>query len=294
MAIKVKCKCGKAFGVPEQHAGKRVKCPGCGQPISIPKPAGAQKNTAIRATCECGKTVAVKAELAGKRIKCPDCSKPIAIPGSAPATAANPSKPTPVSNTGSMGELLDEVDLSATTTGQRCPECRADMGPDDILCIECGYRVDRGVKLETKKVVKPQGLSLKAGPALPAKATDMPAEVRAYSKYMKQMGQIYLVLTVIGLIGALFILTGSAELFAVLPAEMLGAMTGVFVVYAGFAALMIWLHFWTSKKIASGSSTGRIVGIVLSILGLAPPTTIHAILCLTKSFSPEVSNYCTK
>jgi hypothetical protein len=302
MAIKVKCNCGKVFGAPEKYAGKQVKCPDCGEPLTIPDAAAAPtKSTAIQVECECGKTVAVKAELAGKRIKCPSCSQPISIPAAtAVGASATKSKKRATrsaagqKDAGSIGDLLDEVDLSATSTGQRCPECRAEMGPDDILCVQCGYRIDRGSKMEMKRVVKPQSLSLKAGPAVPARKSDAPIEAQAYSKYMKQMGQIYLVLFVIGMIGTLFIVTGSAELLAVLPKEALGALTGVLVVYGGFAALMIWVHFWASKKIEFGSNLGRIVGIVLSILGLAPPTTVHAILCLMKAFSPEVTNYCTK
>jgi hypothetical protein len=42
MVIALRCKtagCGKGLKVKEEYAGKRVKCPGCGQPILIPAPA---------------------------------------------------------------------------------------------------------------------------------------------------------------------------------------------------------------------------------------------------------------
>lgn len=37
MPIKVSCQCGKQLSVKDEYAGKRVKCPGCGQPLSIPQ-----------------------------------------------------------------------------------------------------------------------------------------------------------------------------------------------------------------------------------------------------------------
>ncbi|HUW58641.1 MAG TPA: hypothetical protein VMZ92_18540 [Planctomycetota bacterium] len=38
MAIEVRCECGKVLKVPEQHAGKRGKCPGCGKVLIVPMP----------------------------------------------------------------------------------------------------------------------------------------------------------------------------------------------------------------------------------------------------------------
>ncbi len=36
MTIVVKCECGTVLKVPEEHAGKRGKCPGCGAILTIP------------------------------------------------------------------------------------------------------------------------------------------------------------------------------------------------------------------------------------------------------------------
>jgi hypothetical protein len=38
MIIKVACKCGKRFAAQPDLAGKRIKCPSCGLPMSAPKP----------------------------------------------------------------------------------------------------------------------------------------------------------------------------------------------------------------------------------------------------------------
>jgi hypothetical protein len=36
MPIVVACSCGKQFRAKDEHAGKRLRCPGCGQPLAIP------------------------------------------------------------------------------------------------------------------------------------------------------------------------------------------------------------------------------------------------------------------
>lgn len=37
MSIRVRCACGKALVAPESAAGKRLKCPGCAQPVLVPE-----------------------------------------------------------------------------------------------------------------------------------------------------------------------------------------------------------------------------------------------------------------
>lgn len=36
MVIDFACTCGREFHVPEAHAGKRTKCPGCSHPLTVP------------------------------------------------------------------------------------------------------------------------------------------------------------------------------------------------------------------------------------------------------------------
>jgi RsiW-degrading membrane proteinase PrsW (M82 family) len=38
MSIPIACSCGKRLKVRDEFAGKRVKCPGCGQPLAVPAP----------------------------------------------------------------------------------------------------------------------------------------------------------------------------------------------------------------------------------------------------------------
>src|SRR5579871_257925 len=45
MMIQVTCSCGKELRARAEHAGKRAKCPRCGQVLLIPKPAPAAPST---------------------------------------------------------------------------------------------------------------------------------------------------------------------------------------------------------------------------------------------------------
>ena len=47
-----------------------------------------------------------------------------------------------------MDDLLDEVGVSRAA--QRCPECKADMQEGHVICIQCGYDLERGKRLKTK------------------------------------------------------------------------------------------------------------------------------------------------
>ena len=77
MPVSVTCTCGKALKIPEQYAGKRVKCPQCGTGIRVPTspsvstptpppasrsgtlptltPPAAVPPGIVRFTCPCGK-----------------------------------------------------------------------------------------------------------------------------------------------------------------------------------------------------------------------------------------------
>jgi Protein of unknown function (DUF1559) len=108
MPVAMTCACGKQFRVPDELVGRRVKCPGCGDPVNVPAPAKAAAKPAvptkaavparkpapadddslaergkpalIRFECECGKSLQAKAEHAGKKIRCPGCQELVTVP----------------------------------------------------------------------------------------------------------------------------------------------------------------------------------------------------------------------
>ncbi|MDA1053706.1 MAG: hypothetical protein O3C40_24925 [Planctomycetota bacterium] len=94
MAINAHCACGATYSVKRELAGKKVKCPACGESfkVSVPQESAPQESApSIRVTCQCGYATVVKAKFAGKRAKCPSCNELITIP----TDSADESSPVP-------------------------------------------------------------------------------------------------------------------------------------------------------------------------------------------------------
>src|SRR5688500_552666 len=93
--------------------------------------------SALTVTCpnpECKTTLKLaSAPPPGKKVRCPRC-KTTFVP---PAEAAPPPEP-------------DAIAL-APEAGKTCPHCQAAMAPNAVLCIECGFNLRTGQKLETVK-----------------------------------------------------------------------------------------------------------------------------------------------
>ena len=181
MPIRVKCACGKQFGAAEKYAGKKVKCPACSQSVvipaartqasaKVPSAGNAKASTPVKMAvkCACGQVVSAKASLAGKTVKCPGCKKPLKIPlaqqksrHTVQSTPANlpgtPPGSTPGASSSPMEELFDEMGIrpvpgageSGAASARRCPECKASMAAEAIICIQCGYNERLGRKMVT-------------------------------------------------------------------------------------------------------------------------------------------------
>lgn len=85
--IKFSCpKCGKRFKVPDEHAGKKGKCPECKDSILIPGIKSKEQDTSpskqiIKFRCQtCGGQVEAPEALKGKNILCPNCDSNIEVP----------------------------------------------------------------------------------------------------------------------------------------------------------------------------------------------------------------------
>ncbi len=173
MPIRVKCKCGNKFGAPSKYAGKKVKCPECSNPLVIPKTNGSAKKSAapadkpksgeasatssakskkIAVKCKCGEKFAAKPELMGKTVRCPSCQDPVKIGGKRKdAPAKKKSEAAPV---GLTDDVFDEMGIgSADGPERKCPECKAIMSEEAILCIDCGYNENLGRKMQVKRPV---------------------------------------------------------------------------------------------------------------------------------------------
>ncbi len=93
----------------------------------------------IRVTCQCGASFQAKDALAGKRVKCPKCGQPLSIP--APRAPAGPAP---------LEDLLEDAHVEEAAV-PRCPECRAELKPGAVLCVNCGFDLKAGKRLKTSR-----------------------------------------------------------------------------------------------------------------------------------------------
>jgi hypothetical protein len=128
MPIKVACKCGQQFAANDNLAGKRVKCPKCGQPLTIPA-AGGQEAKGQSPKAPSPKTQPAKDTKAA----------PKASPGKTAASTGG---------AGGMSDLFDEAGISAPDTQTpRCPNCGTALSPYAVLCVQCGFNLQTGQRL---------------------------------------------------------------------------------------------------------------------------------------------------
>lgn len=97
----------------------------------------------IPVSCQCGKSFNAQDALAGKQVQCPSCKQPLQIPAAPAAPAATAASPLD-----GMSGLLAEEGMKQAE-GKSCPECSADLKPEAVLCVECGFNLETGKKLQT-------------------------------------------------------------------------------------------------------------------------------------------------
>ena len=115
MPIKVVCQCGASFAAKDEMAGKTVRCPKCQQPLKIPAPGGQAKPAAPA-----------------------PAARPAAV--ARPAQAARPA-PAPVPS--ALDDLFDEAGIGKKTNPQ-CPKCQAELKPNAVMCVKCGFDLQSG------------------------------------------------------------------------------------------------------------------------------------------------------
>ncbi len=135
--IKFRCSaCGKKIGMEARHAGRRGKCPQCGELFTVPKPKPKPEPTVIES----------------------DEIEVMEEPG--PSASAGPSleglhELEDAASTGPVSlreEPAPSPAASASGPGggdKRCPHCGAAVNPSAVLCISCGKHLKSGVGAKT-------------------------------------------------------------------------------------------------------------------------------------------------
>jgi len=110
MPIRVACQCGQTLNVPDQYAGKAVKCPKCQKGVGVPggaKPAVV--NPAVRK---------------------------VGAASQVPASGGNDA----------LAGLFDEVGLTKRE-GVFCPSCDKPLPAGTSICVGCGFHLETGSKI---------------------------------------------------------------------------------------------------------------------------------------------------
>ncbi len=132
MPIKAACQCGARFNAKDELAGKRVKCPKCGQPLVIPS----AQSPAPQAPAQPQPQQQVPQQQVPQQ----------------PMPQQPPAQPQMPAMSGGLGNLLDEAgiggDLPAANV-PKCPNCSAEITPGSVICVECGFNSQTGATIKT-------------------------------------------------------------------------------------------------------------------------------------------------
>lgn len=232
MAIKVRCgNCEAGFQAKDELAGRRVKCPKCKQPLTIPA-AKATSGKATSGKVPAGKTAASKT---------PASKKPRPAPV---AAAQNP-----------LLDLLDEHQIKSVAQGPICDNCAAELFPGAIVCIECGYNTETGAQLQTEVYVDDddgvRDVGVTDADRIMAKAEkdidDTP--VTSDGQDFGDGADSFLIAIVMGVIGLLLIGIGLAVIFTMDTINQYVTSSAIsFVASIGLYVMMgIWLT-WVAFK----------------------------------------------
>jgi hypothetical protein len=116
--IYFKCGCEKSLAVDQEGAGRKIGCPDCGAPLTVPVPN-------IYWACECGAIMLAPNALSGQMIQCFDCKAVVQVP------VADKSKTTRI--------LIPPPAAGAAPA--KCPHCGGAILKTTLVCNHCSKPV---------------------------------------------------------------------------------------------------------------------------------------------------------
>ncbi|MDA7951771.1 MAG: hypothetical protein MPJ24_09830 [Pirellulaceae bacterium] len=118
----------------------------------------------VSVTCECGATYRLKPEYVGKAIKCPKChlllnTKPTTNSQES-ADVRLASSATVANAAGGIADLLDDANVKSYSkaAGTACPSCSSQLEVGAVLCVHCGFHLEKRKKLKAKVYKKTKAL----------------------------------------------------------------------------------------------------------------------------------------
>jgi hypothetical protein len=227
----------------------------------------------IKFSCECGKGLSADPETAGKKAKCPGCGRILVIPqlartddsylGLAPLGDPLPSAgtigrtrttPPPLpSNEKTIWEEEEEYKLQSLRE-DFCPQCRAPMPPDSVVCLDCGYN------RKTRTVT----------------AGHVPGSA-AQSKDARSKGISGWTVLAVFCVGLAVLYWGSMKSAIVM---ILGCFAGLFLLAAGLillAVAFIWYWALLARHNPEGAAKLFVTIIITAITAILTPYAISVL-----------------
>ncbi|GEM_PF-5438137 len=161
MAIAFSCACGKTLKAKDEWAGKKIKCPSCGQAVKIPAGGGDSPSRAARPS---SKSAAARPPSGGPKT----AKKAVPVQKAASEDIdLLPDEPPPKkaeADPMTDGEMFTEEQASSLQAlTKACPFCKKPIYEGAPLCINCGTDLKTGKKIEKKRERRPLGPMIKLG-----------------------------------------------------------------------------------------------------------------------------------
>lgn len=244
-------KCGHKINVADKHAGKKGKCPKCGNVVIVP-----QKSTMIEFHCEsCGQKITVPQKYAGKKGTCPKCKNAIVVPADkrVPAEGAKTVRFT--------CPMCDQsIDMPESSRGKliECPHCSSYVEVPPEKPAEEKPKVP--VEPAKEQAAPQRRYQAPAAPMTKNKRKHM-IEMKKFAKHNKQSKILAIALMLTGAIGLWSIgllLTNVSNVGKTLSSVTLGICLALFGVFTGIG---LWKQY-------SSAFTAAIVYFLLQVIGI--------------------------
>jgi hypothetical protein len=212
----------------------------------------------VRVACSCGQALNVPDHLAGKVVKCPKCQKGIRVPGEAkpaPAKAAGPAAKTPAAKTpaakpaaspGGNDALAGLFDAAGLTQrqGTFCPACDKPLTPGTAICVNCGFHLEQGTKIEGFQVESKEFGNRRLVEAAEMMKREVETEKRMLSAGMPWWMMLGILSGIVVMIAAVVIrmdatTSGSESSIPLFRRIQVAGLLPVLVAALGFGAMLI-------------------------------------------------------
>jgi len=142
--IKFRCEdCGQKMGVPEKYAGRAVKCTKCGHGVNVPELEPVEPP-------EIDPSELVEVGSADEPFDDYDLEEALADGGGHPGDADDLGALAELGGDPMESEPVAASQASAAATGGgNCGKCGSPVGPEAVICVQCGNNLKLGVNVKT-------------------------------------------------------------------------------------------------------------------------------------------------